>query len=156
MVRGARDHRGAVYAALGLLRMGWVSNFLSKAVIAGFILGFALGIVIEQSAKLLGVEGGEGTYVEELIDTLKQIPDTDLTTLVVGVLSLGSLLAMRYGRPQWPRALLVVILATGHRLRRGSDSPAGSSTGSLSKTLSPRPPGSAADGVAYQLPPSCC
>jgi high affinity sulfate transporter 1 len=104
---------GALYAALGLLRMGWVSNFLSRAVTNGFILGFAIGIVIQQLAKLLGVEGGDGSYAEELLDTLKQLPDTDLTTLLVGAVSLGLLLAMRYRRPRWPRALVVVVLATG-------------------------------------------
>ena len=46
---------GAIYLALGLLRMGWVSNFLSKAVLGGFVLGFALGIIIDQSQKLLGI-----------------------------------------------------------------------------------------------------
>ena len=45
---------GAIYLALGLLRMGWVSTFLSKAVMAGFILGFSIGIIIDQSHKLFG------------------------------------------------------------------------------------------------------
>jgi SulP family sulfate permease len=103
---------GAVYLALGVLRMGWVSNFLSKAVLGGFILGFALGIVIQQSAKLLGVDGGDDSYVEQLITTIGEIPNTELTTLVVGASSLGLLLAMRYLRPKWPRALVVVALAT--------------------------------------------
>ena len=103
---------GVIYAALGILRMGWVSNFLSKAVLGGFILGFALGIAIEQSAKLLGVEGGDGSYAEQLVDTIQAIPETDLTTLAVGAASLALLLAMRYLRPVWPRALAVVVLAT--------------------------------------------
>jgi sulfate permease, SulP family len=34
---------GAVYVVLGLLRMGWVSTFLSKAVMAGFVLGSRSG-----------------------------------------------------------------------------------------------------------------
>jgi sulfate permease, SulP family len=101
-----------IYVALGILRMGWVSNFLSKAVVGGFILGFAIGIVIQQSAKLLGVEGVEGSYVEQLVDTIRAIPDTNLTTLAVGSASLGLLLAMRFLRPRWPRALAVVALAT--------------------------------------------
>src|SRR5829696_10196274 len=46
---------GALYLALGLLRMGWVSNFLSKAVMAGFVLGFSFGIVVDQLYKLFGV-----------------------------------------------------------------------------------------------------
>ena len=100
-----------VYLALGVLRMGWVANFLSRAVLAGFILGFAIGIVIDQAPKLFGVPGGDGTYFEDLIDLIKAIPDTSLTTLAVGAASLGLLLAMRYLRPKWPRALIVVALA---------------------------------------------
>jgi high affinity sulfate transporter 1 len=103
---------GAAYVALGVLRMGWVSNFLSRAVLSGFILGFAVGIVINQSYKLLGVDSTSGSYVEQLVGTIEKIPDTDLITLLVGAVSLGLLLTMRYLRPKWPRALIVVILAT--------------------------------------------
>jgi len=102
---------GAVYLALGLLRMGWVSNFLSKAVLGGFVLGFSLGIIIDQSQKLLGIPAVSGTYAEELIKTIKEIPDTNLWTLGVGATSLIALLGMRRYLPRWPRALIVVALS---------------------------------------------
>jgi MFS superfamily sulfate permease-like transporter len=102
---------GTVYVALGLLRMGWVATFLSKAVMSGFVLGFAIGIVIDQSHKLLGVPGGGGSYVDELVTTIEQVPDTSLATLAVGAGSLGLLLLMRRLAPKWPRMLLVVALA---------------------------------------------
>jgi SulP family sulfate permease len=101
----------ALYLALGLLRMGWVSTFLSRAVMAGFILGFSIGIIIDQSHKLFGVDIDTGTYAEELWWTLKALPDTSATTLVVGAASLGLLLLMRYLLPKWPRALIVMTLA---------------------------------------------
>ena len=102
---------GVVYFVLGALRMGWVSTFLSKAVMAGFVLGFALGIVIDQAHTLLGVEGGGASYAEELWNTITQIPDTQLATFAVGAGSLGLLLVLRRFRPRWPRMLLVVVLA---------------------------------------------
>jgi SulP family sulfate permease len=102
---------GAVYVVLGLLRMGWVSTFLSKAVLAGFVLGFAIGIVIDQTPKLLGVPGGSGSYAGEAWSTIKAIPDTSLTTLAVGAGSLAILLIMRRLLPGWPRMLIVVVLA---------------------------------------------
>jgi sulfate permease, SulP family len=102
---------GGVYIVLGLLRMGWVSTFLSKAVMAGFVLGFSIGIIIDQSHKLLGVAGPSGSYVEELWGTIKELPDTSATTLAVGAGSLALLLVMRYLLPRWPRALLVMALA---------------------------------------------
>lgn len=64
----------ALYLVLGVLRMGWVSTFLSRAVMAGFILGFSIGIIIGQSAKLLGVNVGSGTYAQELWRTLEEVP----------------------------------------------------------------------------------
>ena len=100
------------YIGLGLLRMGWVSNFLSKAVLGGFILGFALGIVIDQAPKLLGVTAGDGSYAEDFVELLRTIPETSLSTLLVGASALAVLLALRYARPKWPRALVVVVLAT--------------------------------------------
>jgi high affinity sulfate transporter 1 len=102
---------GVLYIALGVAKMGWVSNFLSKAVLEGFIFGFAIGIIIEQSYKLLGVDKVEGTYVGQLIGTIKQIPDTEATTLAVGGISLAVLLLGRYLAPRLPRALIVTVLA---------------------------------------------
>ena len=104
---------GGVYVVLGLLRMGWVSTFLSKAVMAGFVLGFSIGIIIDQSQKLLGVTAPGGSYATELWNTLKEIPDTSLTTLAVGAGSLALLLVLRAVLPKWPRALIVMALAIG-------------------------------------------
>jgi high affinity sulfate transporter 1 len=100
-----------IYIILGVLRMGWVSTFLSKAVLAGFVLGFAIGIIIDQVPELLGVDGGSGSYVQQLWTTIEALPDTDATTLAVGAGSLAVLLLMRRFLPRWPRMLLVVALA---------------------------------------------
>ena len=102
---------GALYLLLGLLKMGWISNFLSKAVMAGFVLGFSFGIIIDQLYKLLGVSKPSGSYVQKLWGTLKEIGDTSGATLAVGVASLAALLAMRYLFPRVPRALVVVTLS---------------------------------------------
>jgi sulfate permease, SulP family len=102
---------GAVYVVLGLLRMGWVSTFLSKAVMAGFVLGFSIGIIIEQSPKLLGVDATAGSYIDELWGTIESVPDASATTLAVGGGSLALLLLLRHTLPKWPRALIVMALA---------------------------------------------
>lgn len=102
---------GAVYLALGLLRMGWVSNFLSKAVLGGFVLGFASGIIIDQSHKLIGTPDVSGTYVDKLIGTIRDLGDTHPATLAVGATSLVALLLMRHLVGRWPRALIVMILS---------------------------------------------
>jgi sulfate permease, SulP family len=104
---------GAAYLALGALRMGWVSTFLSRAVMAGFVLGFSFGIIIDQLHKVLGVSKVEGTYAQVLWGTVKELPETSGVTLLIGGASLALLLGMRYALPKLPRALIVMVLAIG-------------------------------------------
>jgi anti-anti-sigma factor len=78
---------------------------------SGFILGFSIGIIIDQSHKLFAVDIDTGTYMQELVWTIEKLPETDATTLAVGAGSLALLLFMRYRLSAWPRALLVMALA---------------------------------------------
>ncbi|MEA2622983.1 MAG: sulfate permease, SulP family, partial [Chloroflexota bacterium] len=100
---------GLIYIALGLAKMGWIANFLSKAVLGGFVFAFGIGLIIDQASKILGVDGGEGSYLEKLRATLGNLGDTSATTLAVGAAAVAVLLAMRRFVPTWPRALIVVV-----------------------------------------------
>lgn len=101
---------GLVYIALGLLRMGWISNFLSTAVLEGFIFAFGIGLIVDQSHKVLGVPKVDGSYWNMLVGTLQELPQTNPCTLAVGVGAIALLLLMRRFVPKWPRALIVVAL----------------------------------------------
>lgn len=99
-----------VYILLGLFRMGWISHFLSGAVLEGFVFGFGFGLIIEQSYKVLGVEKVEGSYFQALIGTIQELPETSIPTLIVGGSAIALLLLMRRFLSKWPRALIVVAL----------------------------------------------
>jgi high affinity sulfate transporter 1 len=101
---------GLVYLVLGLFRMGWISNFLSSPVLEGFVFGFGIGLTIDQAHKILGTPKAEGSYVQVLIETLRDLPDTSLPTLGVGLTALGVLMVLRTAAPRLPRALIVVVL----------------------------------------------
>jgi MFS superfamily sulfate permease-like transporter len=45
---------GLLFLALALLRMGWISRFLSKAVVTGFLAGAAVDVVVGELSKLTG------------------------------------------------------------------------------------------------------
>ncbi len=101
---------GVVYLLLGWLRMGWVSHFLSGAVLGGFVFGFGIGLIVDQTPKILGVPKEEGSYFDVLIGVVKGLPETSIPTLVVGVSSIILLLLMRRFVPKWPRTIAVVVL----------------------------------------------
>jgi len=102
---------GLVYLLLGLLRMGWISHFLSGAVLAGFVFGFGFGLIVDQLPKILGVPKAHGeSYFRVLVEAVKDIPDASLVTIAVGVLSILLLLAFRRFWPKLPRTIIVVVL----------------------------------------------
>jgi len=101
---------GLVYLLLGWFKMGWISHFLSGAVLGGFVFGFGVGLIVDQTPKILGVPKAAGSYFQVLIGSIKALPETSIPTLIVGVSSIILLLLMRRFLPKWPRTIIVVVL----------------------------------------------
>ena len=75
---------GGILLALGLLRMGFLANFLSHPVISGFISASALVITASQLKTLLGVQA-EGETLPALLASLAgQLPRVNAATLAIG------------------------------------------------------------------------
>jgi sulfate permease, SulP family len=101
---------GLLFVLLALLRMGWMSQFLSRAVVKGFLFGAAVEVTVGELPKLTGTSA-EGTNTwREFGSWLRSLGDTDLTTLLVGVLSLGVILGLRFWARRAPGALVLVVL----------------------------------------------
>lgn len=76
---------GVILTIMGLCRLGFLANFLSHPVIAGFISASALIIAASQLPSLLGLPDAEGSPVQRLM-ALAGHPDTvNLPTLVLGI-----------------------------------------------------------------------
>jgi high affinity sulfate transporter 1 len=101
---------GLVYLLLGWLKMGWVSHFLSGAVLAGFVFGFGIGLIVDQTPKILGVPKADGSYFQVLVGVINSLPETSIPTLIVGVLSIVLLLLFRRFIPKLPRTIIVVVI----------------------------------------------
>ena len=93
----------------GVLRLGFLANYISEPVIKGFIVGLALTIIAGQLPKLFGVPKGTGDFFEQIWDLLKHLGDTSGTTLLVGLLSLAIVLGVRQFAPVVPASLVAVI-----------------------------------------------
>ncbi|HEY7884125.1 MAG TPA: SulP family inorganic anion transporter, partial [Cellvibrionaceae bacterium] len=88
---------GALLVVLGLLRLGFLANFLSHPVIAGFISASAIVIAISQLKHLLGIDAS-GHNLWQLGQSLAaNISGLHLPTLAVGVGTLGFLVWARAG-----------------------------------------------------------
>jgi len=102
---------GVILLVVGLVRLGWVANFMSKTVIEGFIIGLSISIIIGQLDGLLGIEvEGENSF-ERSLDVLSQIAQWDAATVIVGGVSLALLFGLERFVRKLPGALTVVVLA---------------------------------------------
>jgi len=89
---------GAILFIMGILRLGFLANFLSHPVISGFISAAGLLIVAGQLKILMGVSSANGDNFFSLLASLaQQIPHIHTLTFTVGTLTLIFLLLIRIG-----------------------------------------------------------
>jgi sulfate permease, SulP family len=100
---------GVLLLLAGVARLGFISDFLSKSVVTGFIFGLALTIAISQAPKLFGVPGTSGDFFEQLRGLIGNLDQTNLYTLVVGAGSLALIYFMKWRFPRIPAALAALV-----------------------------------------------
>ena len=100
---------GLVFLALAVLRMGWIAQFLSRAVVTGFLFGAAIDVVIGELPKLTGTDVDGTNSLQELWSWLGTVGETHGLTLVVGLVSLVVVFGLRVVAPRVPGALVLVV-----------------------------------------------
>jgi high affinity sulfate transporter 1 len=100
---------GLLFVLFAVFRLGWIAQFLSKAVITGFLAGAAVDVVIGELPKLTGTSSSGDSAWRELWTWLQSLGDVHWTTLLVGVVSLAVILALRFLAPRIPGALVLVV-----------------------------------------------
>lgn len=80
---------GIILLALGLMRLGFLANFLSHPIIAGFITASGVLIAASQLKHVLGVPAHGETLVAILQSLASHLAQTNLVTLIIGA---GSIL----------------------------------------------------------------
>jgi sulfate permease, SulP family len=99
---------GALFLLLAIFRMGWIAQFLSKAVVTGFLAGAAIDVTIGELPKLTGTSSSGDSAWRELSTWVQGLGDIHWTTLLVGLVSLGVILGLRFTVPAIPGALVLV------------------------------------------------
>jgi SulP family sulfate permease len=99
---------GAMLVLASILRLGFVANFISEPVLIGFKAGIGVVIVLDQVPKILGIHFARGTFVQNLLATMRGVPKTSLATLAVGISMIVLLVAMERLSPKAPAPLLAV------------------------------------------------
>lgn len=103
---------GVVLIVAGLLRVGWVAEFLSKPIVTGFVFGLTLLVILGEVPKMVGVTV-TSTDVVTRIGTLLRgfLIEWNLGTTVLAAVCLLVLFVGGRLLPKVPWALVLVVLA---------------------------------------------
>jgi SulP family sulfate permease len=104
---------GALLILAGAVKLGFISDFLSKSVVTGFVFGLAISIAVSQAPKLFGVPGGDGSTLAQVAQLLRNLNLTNPWTLAISISALAIVvfLRVRYRRvPPAPAVLVYGIL----------------------------------------------
>jgi sulfate permease, SulP family len=103
-----------VAGALVLARvvgLGFLTNFLSRTVLVGFLTGVGIAVAIGQVGDLLGVESGGGGTPERLLRVLSELPNAHVPTVLVGGAVVAVVLVGRAIDRRVPFALFAIVAA---------------------------------------------
>jgi sulfate permease, SulP family len=92
-----------------IIRLGFLADFLSKTVLVGFLTGVGIQVAVGQLAGMLGVTGGGDGTAQQLVNTIKDLPDTSVATLAVSLGVLGVILGSERISKKIPGALIAVV-----------------------------------------------
>ncbi len=103
---------GLLEIGLGLGKLGFVADLLSKEVQVGYMNGLGITIIVGQLPKLFGFSTDADNFLDELKQFAENLDQTDTTTLLVGVAVLAVLLVLPKITTRLPAILVAVVGAT--------------------------------------------
>ena len=102
---------GGIQFLLGVFRLGFVVNFLSKPVISGFTSAVALTIGINQFRNLFGVDFIQSDQIQYVLEDIWfTITDFNSHTTIIGLISVAVIISLRKINKKIPNALIVVVV----------------------------------------------
>jgi high affinity sulfate transporter 1 len=105
---------GVLFLLAGFLKLGFITELLSKPIRYGYLNGIALTVLAGQLPKLCGINASGHNLVQDIVLFLKSISQgqANLPTTIVGI---GSLIIIGLGNryfPRWPVILIAMLSAT--------------------------------------------
>jgi high affinity sulfate transporter 1 len=101
---------GIVCIAAGLARLGFLTNFLARPILTGYLNGIAVSIIVGQLGHLFGFQLKSGGFFVVIADFLSKLGQTHWPTLAIGVVIFILLRVLKRAGPRVPAPLIAVGL----------------------------------------------
>jgi sulfate permease, SulP family len=103
---------GAWMLLAGMIGLGFITRFLSRPLLLGYVAGSAIVMIVSQVDSLIGVSlEAQDDTLAELAETSRRLDETDVPTLLVGLGVVGIVLVVRGIDRRLPAYLVAVLAA---------------------------------------------
>lgn len=102
---------GLLLILAGLVRMGFLADFMAKPVVVGFLFGLALVVIIGQVPSLLGLDSIKGSALFQLGGLIAAIRNLNPLTFAISLSVFVVLWLFRRFLPGFPGTLVVIALS---------------------------------------------
>jgi high affinity sulfate transporter 1 len=102
---------GVICIVAGIARLGFLTNFLSRPILIGYLNGIALTILVGQLGKLFGFALQSHRFFHTLFEFFSKLGQTHGLTLIIGLSVFALLRLLKHFAPKLPAPLIGVILA---------------------------------------------
>jgi len=101
---------GVIQLLMGILRLGYIINFISQPVLKGFILGAAFTIILSQVKHIMGIDAESGGTIKTITALFENFSSSNFFTMGIGFGAIAFLLLMKKLDKRIPSQLIVVGL----------------------------------------------
>ncbi|HEX8981382.1 MAG TPA: sulfate permease [Ktedonobacterales bacterium] len=103
---------GLLCILAGVVRLGFVANFLSKPILVGYMNGLAFTVIASQLGKMTGIRIQADTFVGQVSEFLRKLGQSHWPTALIAIGTLAIVLILKCVAPRIPGALVAVMSAT--------------------------------------------
>lgn len=90
-------------------RLGFITDFLSKPILVGYIFGATLIVIGSQMGKMFGIKLESDKFFQQVVELFARLEEAHLLTVAIGVACMAALLIMRRINRAIPGPLIVVV-----------------------------------------------
>jgi high affinity sulfate transporter 1 len=101
---------GVACIVAGFARLGFLSNFLARPILTGYLNGIAISIISGQLGKLFGYSLKPVGFFRQMAEFVSKLGETRPVTLAVGLGAFALLRVMRRGLPKFPAPLIAMVV----------------------------------------------
>ncbi len=103
---------GVLVALVGIFKLGWIADFLSAPIVAGFMSGVGLTIIVHQLSHATGLADVSGSVVHRVAWIATHLHLANTATVVITVATVVIVVGGERINAKVPFALIAVVLAT--------------------------------------------